>query len=117
MKSLDELRKIRDEVRQNLAMRSGGQKTRILVGMGTCGIAAGARDTMRAFLDAVESEAIDGVAITATGCAGFCEQEPCVDVEMENSETIHYGRIDPAAARRIVSEHIKGGKPVQELVR
>ena len=117
MKSLDELRKIRDEVRQSLALRSGGQRTRILVGMGTCGIAAGARDTMRAFLDAVEAENLDGIAITATGCAGFCEQEPCVDVEMEDREPVHYGKVDPAAARRIVSEHIKSGTPVQELVR
>jgi NADP-reducing hydrogenase subunit HndB len=116
MKSLDELRKIRDEVRKTLATRAGGHRARIVVGMGTCGIAAGARETMLAFMEALDAAAITDVAVTATGCAGFCDQEPLVDVEMEGQPVVRYGRVDAAAAKRIVQGHIMGGKKVDALV-
>lgn len=116
MKNLDELRKIRDEVRRTLSLRGGGQRARIVVGMGTCGIAAGARDTMKAFMNALAENDISDVALTAAGCAGFCDREPCVDVQMADQPLIHYARVDAAAARRIVSEHIVNGETVRELV-
>jgi (2Fe-2S) ferredoxin len=116
MKSLDELRAIRDEVRKNLEMRAGGHRAKIVVGLGTCGIAAGARETMLAFIEALDAAAIGDVAVTATGCAGFCDQEPLVDVEMQGQPVVRYGRVDAAAAKRIVEEHIVGGRRVEALV-
>ena len=115
MKSLDELRKIRDEVRKSMDMRTGQQRAKVVVGMGTCGIAAGARDTMKAFMAALDSAGISDVAVTATGCAGYCEQEPLVEVEIAGGARVRYGHVDAAAAQRIVTEHIVGGKAVDAL--
>lgn len=116
MKSLDDLRKIRDEVRKGMEMRSGQHRAKIVVGMGTCGIAAGARDTMQALMAALEAAGVSDVAVTATGCAGFCEREPLVDVEIAGQPAVRYGKVDAAAARRIVTEHIVGGRRVESLV-
>jgi (2Fe-2S) ferredoxin len=116
MKSLDELRKIRDEVKKSLEMRAGTHRARIVVGMGTCGIAAGARETMRAFMEALDAAAITDVAVTATGCAGFCDQEPLAEVEIRGQPVVRYGRVNATAAKRIVQEHIVGGKKVDALV-
>ncbi len=116
MKSLQELQKIRDEVRSSLAMRSGGHRAKIIVGMGTCGIAAGARDTMKAFMSALAEASIDDVSLTAAGCAGFCNREPCVDVKIGDQPVVHYAHVDGEAARRIVGAHIVNGEPVRELI-
>ncbi|HEY9595646.1 MAG TPA: (2Fe-2S) ferredoxin domain-containing protein [Spirochaetia bacterium] len=116
MKSVEELRRIRDDVRKTLAMRAGGHRAKIVVGMGTCGIAAGARETLLAFMTALDEASVSDVAVTATGCAGFCDQEPLVDVEVPGQPTVRYGRVNAAAARRIVTEHILGGKKVDALV-
>lgn len=116
MKSLDELRKIRDEVKKNLDLRSGSHRAKIVVCMGTCGIAAGARDTMKAFVQALDDAGLTDVAVTATGCAGFCEQEPLVEVDVQGQDPVRYGHVDEAAAKRIVSEHIVGGRKIQELI-
>ncbi len=116
MKNLDELRKIRDEVRKSLDLRGGTQRARIVVGMGTCGIAAGARETMKAFMDALARAGVSDVALTAAGCAGFCDREPCVDVQAADQPIVHYARVKPADAERIVTEHIVKGEPVHELV-
>ena len=116
MKSLEELRKIRDEVKKSLEMRAGAHRAKIVVCMGTCGIAAGARETMKAFMGAVEKAGVSDVAVTATGCAGFCEQEPMAEVEINDQPSIRYGHVDAAAAKRIVKEHVLGGKPVKDLI-
>jgi NADP-reducing hydrogenase subunit HndB len=116
MKSLDELRTIRDEVKKSLEMRAGGHRAKIVVGMGTCGLAAGARETMLAFLAALDAAEVADVAVTATGCAGFCDQEPLVDVEVPGQPLVRYGRVSAADASRIVHEHIVGGKKVDSLV-
>ena len=116
MKSLDELRKIKDEVKRSMEMRSGGQRVKVVIGMGTCGIAAGARDTMKAFMEAIDAAKLSDVAVTATGCAGFCEREPLVDVEVQGQKTVRYGKVDGEAAGKIVAQHIIGGNVVTELV-
>ncbi len=116
MKNLDELRKMRDEARQGLGLRGGARRGRIVVCMGTCGIAAGARDTMKAFMDELESAEIDDVAVSATGCAGFCEKEPMVEVELGEAKPVRYGHVDAAAVKRIVQEHLVQGHVVEELV-
>jgi NADP-reducing hydrogenase subunit HndB len=116
MKSLDELRKIRDEVKKTLVKRAGEHRAKIVVGMGTCGIAAGARETIQAFMEALDAAAITDVAVTSTGCAGFCDQEPLVDVEMRGQPVVRYGRVNAAAAKKIVQEHIVAGKKVDALM-
>ncbi len=116
MKSLEELRKIKEEVKKSMQMREGGQRVKIVVGMGTCGIAAGARETMKSFMDTLEKEGVNDVAVTATGCAGFCEQEPLVDVEIQNECPVRYGKVGKTDAERIVKEHVMGGKIVSDLV-
>jgi NADP-reducing hydrogenase subunit HndB len=115
MKSLEELRKIRDQVKKDLELRAGGHRAKIVVCMGTCGIAAGARDTMKALLAALDAEGITDVAVTAAGCPGFCEQEPLVEVQTEE-KSVRYGHVDAAAAQRIITQHIVGGKTVEDLV-
>ena len=116
MKSLDELKKIRDQVRKDLELRSTSQRARIVVCMGTCGIAAGARETMKAIMEALEKNQVDDVAVVAAGCQGFCEQEPMVEVHLQDQPAVRYGHVDEAAAARIVAEHIVGGTPVDELI-
>ncbi len=116
MKNLEELRKIRDEARKTMDLRGGKQRARIVVCMGTCGIAAGARDTMQAFMDALEEAGATDVALTAAGCAGFCDQEPLVEVEVQDAGTVRYGHVDADAAQRIVKEHLMQGKVVEPLV-
>lgn len=116
MKNLDELRKIRDDVRKSMELRAGQHRAKVVVGMGTCGIAAGARETMKALLDALEKAGVTDVAVTATGCAGFCEKEPLVEVEVQGAAAVRYGKVDAVAARRIITEHVLGGKPVADLV-
>jgi len=116
MKNLEELRKIRDQVKQDLGLRAGGHRAKIVVCMGTCGIAAGARDTMKALLANLDAKGITDVAVTAAGCPGFCEQEPLVEVQMPDAKPVRYGHVDAAAAERIVTQHIAGGKVVADLV-
>lgn len=116
MKSLDELRKIRDQVRKELELRGGQHRAKVVVCMGTCGIAAGARDTMKALMSALQARSITDVAVVAAGCRGFCEQEPLVEVQVGDQAAVTYGHVDGAAAERIVAEHIVAGRPVQELV-
>lgn len=116
MKSLEELRKIKEEVQQNLKNRNSAHSKKIVVCMGTCGIAAGARETMKAFMEELENAGMSDVAVTATGCIGFCEQEPLISVEIAGQEPVRYGKVDAAAAKRIVDEHIGGGTVVSEFV-
>ncbi len=116
MKSLEELRKIRDEVKKSMDMREGAHRGKVVVCMGTCGIAAGARETMNSFMRSLEEQGVSDVALTAAGCAGFCEQEPLVEVDIKGREPVRYGHVDGAAAARIVEQHIVGGKVVDELV-
>jgi (2Fe-2S) ferredoxin len=82
--------------------------------MGTCGIAAGARETMKAVLDAIEKDQVAGVLVTQTGCIGLCEFEPIVDVQVGEEAKVTYGKVSPERARAIVTEHIVGGKPIRE---
>jgi NADP-reducing hydrogenase subunit HndB len=116
MKSLEELKRIRDEVRKDLELRSGSHRAKVVVCMGTCGIAAGARETMKVIMDALEEQGVSDVAVTAAGCPGFCEQEPLVEVQLKDQEGVRYGHVDAAAAKRIVAEHIVGGSQVDDLV-
>jgi NADP-reducing hydrogenase subunit HndB len=88
----------------------------VTVAMGTCGIAAGARETMRAILDTIEADSLSGVIIKQTGCIGLCELEPIVMVEVGGAPKVTYGKVSVDQAKRIMKEHVVGGRIVAELV-
>jgi len=114
VKSLEDLKKIKEEALRKREIRNASARARVTVAMGTCGIAAGARDTMKAVLDAIEKDQIAGVLVTQTGCIGLCEFEPIVDVQIGDAAKVTYGKVSPERARAIVTEHVVGGKPIKE---
>ncbi len=115
MKSLEELAKIRERMNNKVALREGENNIRIVVGMATCGIAAGARPVLNAFVDEVASEGLgDKATVTQTGCIGICQYEPVVEVYESGKEKVTYVKMTAEKAKRVVAEHIKGGKVVAE---
>ena len=115
MKSLAELAAIRDKMKDKIVLREGINETRIVVGMATCGIAAGARPVLNAFVEGVSKEGLgDQVTVSQTGCIGICQYEPVVEVFEAGKEKVTYVKVTPDMAKRIVAEHIKGGKVVTE---
>lgn len=116
MKSLEELVKIRDQARRMTELREEKAQIKVIIGMGTCGIAAGARETMKAILDEINKRNLSGIAVTQTGCLGLCEQEPIVEVETPGQPRIVYGSISAEKARQIVAEHLVNGKIIDEWV-
>lgn len=115
MKSLAELRELREKLQKEMATRSDNDKPKLIVGMGTCGIAAGARNILKAILEEVEKRKID-VTITQTGCIGMCEKEPLLDVKLPGKERITYGNLKVEDVKRIIVEHVINGKIVEDLV-
>jgi NADP-reducing hydrogenase subunit HndB len=114
MKSLAELEAIRDKARENLSARqSGGRK--IVVGMATCGIAAGARPVMNALVEELRVRGIHDVNVTMTGCIGVCRLEPIIEVIEENGDKVTYVKMDPLKAKRVVAEHIVNGRVCSDL--
>lgn len=113
MKTLDELKKLRDEAIQKVDIRSQKQGTRIVVGMATCGIAAGARPVMSALIDEVQKRGLKDVVITQTGCIGVCRYEPLVEVYKEGEEKVTYVELDEEKARKIIAEHIVNGHVIE----
>jgi NADP-reducing hydrogenase subunit HndB len=116
IKSLDDLKKVREEALQKKKIQTESGKARVIVGMGTCGIAAGARDAMKAILDTIEKDNIQDVVITQTGCIGMCEKEPIVQVEIGDQPKVTYGKVSPEVARNIIKEHVVSGKVVTNHV-
>ncbi|MBS3872991.1 MAG: (2Fe-2S) ferredoxin domain-containing protein [Firmicutes bacterium] len=115
MKTVEDLRRLRDEVRSMTALREGEADVRIVVGMGTCGIAAGARETLNTFVREIALQGLTGVVVTQTGCIGICEREPVVEINARDGRTL-YGRVTPEKARRIVLSHVMGGTVIEEWV-
>ncbi|MFN2340314.1 MAG: ferredoxin [Halanaerobium sp.] len=115
MKSLAELKELRNKVQKEMKKRDQGTRAEIIVGMGTCGIAAGARDILKAVLAEVEKRDLD-VRVTQTGCIGMCEKEPLFDVKLPGKERITYGNLSEADVQKIISEHVVNGNPVTDLV-
>ena len=115
MKSLEELQAIRDRMKGKVALREGMSDIRIVVGMATCGIAAGARPVLNAFGVEVERQGLaDKATVTQTGCIGLCRMEPIVEVMESGKEKVTYVKMTAEKAKRVVAEHIKGGNPVYE---
>ena len=116
VKSLEELKQLREEALQKREAKATSGHAQVVVGMGTCGIAAGARETMKAVLDVIEAEELSGVIVTQTGCVGLCEWEPIVEVSVGGSPKVMYGKVSPEKARKIMKQHVMGGKTVSEFV-
>ena len=108
--SLDDLRKLRDEKKTDLRKRdSEGKEIQVVVGMGTCGIAAGAKMTLDAFITGLdEYKLVDNVIVRQTGCMGMCHSEPTVEVIAPGMPTVIYGNVDAETAKEIIQKHIIG---------
>lgn len=116
MKNLEELKKIREKIKKDLQLRSGKYRVKIVVGMGTCGIAAGARETMNKFLELIEKNKKTDVVVTASGCYGFCAQEPMIHVYIEDKAPVVYRNVDTQAVEEIFNNHILNNKIVEKYL-
>ena len=113
---LEDLKKIREKTEKDMLLRAGNTRLKVVVGMGTSGIAAGARETLKAFLDEIEKRQLTDVIVTQAGERGLSSHEPIVTVIEENKPSIVYGNVTGEIARKIVAEHLVNGNPVSELI-
>jgi NADP-reducing hydrogenase subunit HndB len=116
VKSLDDLKKIREEALKKQQLKETSGKTEVIVGMGTVGIAAGARETLKAILDMIESEELSDIIVRQTGNIGLDSYEPIVQVLIPGEEKVTYGKVTPEMARRIMREHVLDGKVITEYL-
>ena len=115
--TLEDLRKLRGEKQKAMEMREGSNKdVQVIVGMGTCGIAAGAKDTFTALVDTLTEKGLTNVLIRQTGCMGLCHSEPTVEVIAPDMPAIIYGHVDAATAKEIVEKHIVGKELVDSKI-
>ena len=114
MKSLAELEAIRNKAINNVTMRKDDHAVRVVVGMATCGIAAGARPVMSTFVEEIANRKLDHVNVTQTGCIGVCRLEPIVEIFMPDGEKVTYVKMNPEKAKRVVAEHLVNGNIVTE---
>ena len=111
---LEDLQDIRERARRTTLLREGAGRVKITVHMGTCGIAAGARDVMDSLLDEIGKKKVRDVIVTTSGCAGLCNREPMATVELKDQPPVKYVHLTPAKMRRILVEHVLGGQVVTE---
>ena len=114
MKSLAELEAIRNKVVSNVTMRKDDHAVRVVVGMATCGIAAGARPVMSAFVEEIAKRNLEHVSVVQTGCIGVCRLEPIVEILVPGEEKVTYVKMTPEKARQVVAEHLVNGRPIKE---
>jgi NADP-reducing hydrogenase subunit HndB len=114
MKTIQELEEIRKRTLETINIRKERKGTRVVVGMATCGIAAGARPVLLAFVEEVNKRGLQDVTVSQTGCIGVCEYEPIVEVYKPGEEKVTYVKMTPEKVARVVAEHIVNGRVVQE---
>ena len=115
MKSLAELAAIRKRMLEQVNLRKDDNiDTRIVVGMATCGIAAGARPVMLEFIEELKRRGVENVTVAQTGCIGMCRLEPMVEVYVKGQEKVTYVHMTPEKVARVVTDHIVNGRPVDE---
>ena len=115
MKSLAELQAIKDRMKDKVILREGVNGIRVVVGMATCGIAAGARPVLNTLVEEVNKEGLsDKVTVSQTGCIGLCQLEPIVEIFEAGKDKVTYVKMTPEKSKRVVEEHLKGGKVVNE---
>ncbi len=116
IKSLEDLKKIREDALKKREVKENSGQKKVIVGMGTCGIAAGARETMKAILEKIETDNLSGIVVSQTGCIGICEMEPIVQVQIGDGEKVTYGKVDAETAKSIIDQHLVNGKTVKEKI-
>jgi len=114
--SIQDLAKIREKTKSLMTIRESEGRARVTVHMGTCGIAAGARDIMDALLSEIGKAKAQDIIVTTSGCAGLCNAEPMMTVELKTQPPVKYGHITPDKLRKIFVQHILGGQMVTDLV-
>ena len=115
MKTLAELQAIRERMKDNVTMRSGSGSIRAVVGMATCGIAAGARPVLNAFVEGVNKSGLeDKVSVTQTGCIGICQYEPVVEIFEAGKDKVTYVKMNAEKAQEVIEKHLKGGHVIGE---
>lgn len=115
MKSLAELQAIKEKMKDKIILREGVGDIRVVVGMATCGIAAGARPVLNTLVEEVSAARLaEKVTVSQTGCIGICQYEPIVEVFEAGRDKVTYVKMTPEKARRVVEEHLKGGNVVSE---
>lgn len=116
VKSLDDLKRIREEALKKQQLKETSGKTEVIVGMGTVGIAAGARETLKAIMDMIETENLSDIIVRQTGNIGLDSFEPIVQIVLPEKDKVTYGRVSPDIAKRIMREHVLDGKIVTDNV-
>ncbi|MBQ2469160.1 MAG: (2Fe-2S) ferredoxin domain-containing protein [Clostridia bacterium] len=116
MKSIEELMAIKEKMQNKVSLRnSAGDDVRVVVGMATCGIAAGARPVLNAFVEGVSEAGLsDRVMVTQTGCIGICQYEPVVEIYEKDKEKVTYVKMNAEKAKEVIERHLKGGEPISE---
>jgi NADP-reducing hydrogenase subunit HndB len=112
--SIEDLKRIKERERSKMVLREGEFRAKVTVHMGTCGIAAGARDIMTTFRDLLAQRNMTDVMLTNSGCAGLCAKEPMITVEVVDQAPVKYILVDKEKALRIFEEHVVGGNPVED---
>jgi len=113
--TIDDLAKIREKTEKTMNIREGAGRAKIIVHMGTCGIAAGAREVLSAVMNEVEQKNLKDVIVTTSGCAGLCSKEPMLTVEVaKETAPVKYIEISPSKVKKIIEEHIQNGHIVKE---
>lgn len=117
MKTLEELMAIRENAKKKMTVRedTGDENIRIVVGMATCGIAAGARPVLNAFVDEIAKRDLKGVTVSQTGCIGMCQYEPIVEVLEPGKEKVTYVKMTAEKAVKVVNDHIVNGNPIVDF--
>ena len=120
IKSLDELKKIKEEYKDRVKLRSNpetsGEETEILVGMATCGISSGSRETFNEFIEELAKEKLDDIKVISVGCVGYCHSEPTVQINIKGQKPVLYGNVTKENVHELIENHIKGGHPVERLI-
>lgn len=117
MKTLEELKAIREKMQGQVGLRSEtASQTRVVVGMATCGIASGARPVLTALSDAVQEKNLTNIAVVQTGCIGLCQYEPIVEVFEPGKDKVTYVKMTPEKALEVVEKHLIGGKVVEKYI-
>ena len=112
--TIDDLKALRDRSAGAIALRTGSARARVTVHMGTCGIAAGARDVMAALLAEIEAQGVTDVTVTVSGCAGLCSREPMAAIAVRSQAPVTYVNLTPEKMRQVFRQHVLGGGAVKD---
>jgi NADP-reducing hydrogenase subunit HndB len=112
--SIEDLKKIKEEQKGKMVLRGGSHRAKVTVHMGTCGIAAGAREVMNVFRELIAEKGIQDVILTNSGCAGLCAKEPMITVEVVDLAPVKYVQVDKEKAKEIFEEHVLGGRVLED---